>query len=209
MEDHEFLMVFNEELEKQTHPAHWITSNFTCDIATQVECGSCGKVHHSLSVITDVAIHVVGSSNIQAAVNSYFNRDDIEYLCKACGTYDVVKKKHSIVSAPACFCLQLRRFSDRGTKISDSIEISSKLSMKKHFLKSQVSEWEYKLVAVVNHFGESRNVGHYNAIILAPNGEYYEYDDRSVRKVSSSMVSGTDAYMLFYELIEVHTLRNA
>lgn len=200
---HEFLMVLNYELEKQVHPARWFTNSFTINLTTHIECGSCGKVHQSFSEITDIALHVVGNKTVQAAVDSYFHHDDIEYMCETCRTYDIVKKKHFILSAPECLCLQLRRFSDRGTKLTDEMEISSKLNIRKHFLKAQPSEWKYKLVAIVNHFGESRNIGHYNTIVLTSNEELYEFDDRSVRKVSSSLISGKDAYMLFYELIEV------
>lgn len=209
---HEFLMVFNQVLEKQPHSVQWFADNFTVDLATHVVCNSCGKVNESFSEVTDLALHVGKNGTIQTAVDSYFNYDDIEYLCEACRTYDVVKKKHFIVSAPSYLCLQIRRFSDRGSKIIDEIEISSELNITKHFLKNPDTESKYKLVAIVNHFGQSRNIGHYNAIVLTANGEHYEFDDRSVRKVSSNLVSGKDAYILFYELTEVtskHLLKYA
>lgn len=205
---HEFLIVLNHELDQQAHSARWFSNNFTVNLTTHVKCSSCGTVHESFSGVTDIAVHLKGNRSIQDAVDSYFNYDDIEYMCEACRTYDIVKKKNFIQTAPACLCLQLRRFSERGTKITDTIEIASELSLRKHFFKTQVLEWKYKLVVVVNHFGESQNIGHYNTIVLTPNGEYYELDDRTVRKVSSSLVSGKHSYMLFYELIEVTVFQN-
>lgn len=58
-------------------------------------------------------------------------------------------------------------------------------------------------MAVINHFGENIHIGHYNTIVLNAAEGCYEFDDRSVRKVSSSMISGKQAYLLFYELSEV------
>lgn len=202
---HEFLMLLNELLEKQPHSVRWFANNFTVNLATSVVCGSCGKVHESFNEVTDLALHVAGSRTVQTAVDSYFDHDDIQYLCEACRTFDIVKKKHFIVSASAYLCLQLRRFSNQGTKLTDEIEISSEISIRKHFLKTQDSESKYKLIAVINHFGESRNVGHYNTIVLTANGENYEFDDHNVRRVSSNLVSGKDAYLLFYERVEVTT----
>ncbi|XP_037050724.1 ubiquitin carboxyl-terminal hydrolase 36-like [Bradysia coprophila] len=199
---HEFLIVLNQELERPPHSARWFSNNFSMKLATSIKCDSCGKVHESTSPVTDLALHLEGNQSIQAAVDSYFDYDDVDFLCEECRTYDTVKKKHLILSAPPCICLQLRRFSEQGTKITDAIEISG-ISLKKHFLKTQTSEWNYELVAIVNHFGQSRNVGHYNTIVLTSNGEYYEFDDRSVRKVSSNIVSGENAYLLFYKQVEV------
>lgn len=206
---HEFLIVFNQVLEQQPHSVRWFPNNFSIDLATHILCGSCGKVHKSSSEVTDLAIHVVKNGTVQDAVDSYFNYDDIQYQCEGCRAYVIARKKHFIVSAPAYLCIQIRRFSGQGSKITDKIEILPKLSVKQHFLKTQDSESAYKLVAVVNHFGESRNIGHYNAIIVTTNGEHYEVDDRNVRKVSSNLVSGKNAYMLFYELTEVIIYRQS
>lgn len=202
-DSHEFLILLTQVLEKQPHSGQWFQNNFVANIATHVNCTSCGKVHQSCSRIADFALHLQGNQSIQTALDSYFSYDEIEYLCVSCKTYDTVKKKHFLLSAPDCLCLQLRRFSERGEKMNDEIEISSELCIRKYFLKTQAVAWKYKLVAVVNHFGQNRNMGHYNTIVLKPNDVYYEFDDRTVRQVSSNLVSGKNAYLVFYELITV------
>lgn len=202
-DSHEFLILLTEELEKQEHSALWFSNNFTANISTHVNCSSCGKVNRSTSEVVYFALHLQRDRSIQTALDSYFNYDDIEYLCESCRTYDIAKKKHFLLSGPDYLCLQLRRFSELGEKITNEIEISLELSVGKHFSKPQAREWKYKLIAVVNHFGQSRHAGHYNTIVLTPNGLHYEFDDRNVREVSSNLVSGKDAYILFYELIEV------
>lgn len=202
-DSHEFLIVFTEELEKQKHSARWFGNNFTANIVTHINCSSCGEVHKSCVEVLDFALHLQGNQSIQFALDSYFNFENAEYLCESCRTLDIAKKQHFLLSAPGCLCVQLRRISERGEKINDKIEISSELTLGKYFLKTQAVPWKYKLVAIVNHFGANRYVGHYNTIVLTPNDVCYEFDDRSVREVSSNIISGNIEYMLFYELIKV------
>ncbi|GBP64513.1 Ubiquitin carboxyl-terminal hydrolase 36 [Eumeta japonica] len=57
----------------------------------------------------------------------------------------------------------------------------------------------YKLVSVVTHIGPSQNCGHYTAIGQAPNGNYYQFDDSSVKPLPLSGVLATHAYIMFFE----------
>lgn len=57
----------------------------------------------------------------------------------------------------------------------------------------------YKLVSMVTHLGPSQNCGHYTAIGQAPNANYYQFDDSSVRPLPLSAVLGTNAYIMFFE----------
>lgn len=199
---HEFLMVLVQELEQQQHSASWFVKNFTCNIRTHVECSSCRKIHATNGEISDFTLTIQGNQSIQSSLDSYFNYDAIDYHCISCKKNRIAKMKYFLLSAPDCLCLQLRRFDKRNNKIKDNIQISLELNLSKYFLKNQACEWKYKLVAVINHFGESIHVGHYNTIVNADD-VCYEFDDRNVRKVSSSIISGNEVYLLFYELIEV------
>ena len=59
----------------------------------------------------------------------------------------------------------------------------------------------YDLYGVVNHFGNMAG-GHYTAFVLS-HGEWYEYDDSSVEKVTESAVKTRNAYCLFYKRRDV------
>lgn len=201
---HEFLMVLIQELEQQKHSARWFVNSFTVNIRTHVECSSCGKLHKTNGELTHFVLKIQGNQSIQSAMDSYFNYDPIEYYCSSCKVdKGSAEMKYFLLSAPDCLCLQLKRFDEQYKKINDSIEISSELRLSKYFLKKQSCNWNYKLVAVISHFGESLDIGHYNTIVINANDDCYEFDDRSVRKVSSNMVSGEAVYLLFYELKEV------
>lgn len=54
-------------------------------------------------------------------------------------------------------------------------------------------------MSLVTHLGPSQNCGHYTAIGQAPNNNYYQFDDSSVRPLPLSAVLGTNAYIMFFE----------
>lgn len=204
---HEFLLVLVQELESQKHSARWFVDRFTVNIRTHVECLSCGTIHKSNGEVADFTLSVRGNQSIQSAVDTYFEYAASESHCISCKDNKKSKMKYFLLNAPDCLCLHLRRFNKQYAKMKDDIEISSELKLSKYFLEKQACEWNYKLVAVINHFGESLHVGHYNTVVLNANDDCYEFDDRSVRKVSSSMISANAAYLLFYELQEVILFR--
>jgi len=201
---HEFLMLLTHELGKQNHSSSWFVNNFTADMKTQIECSLCGTVHSTSGKVADLLLEITGNESIQTSLDSYFNYDLIEeYHCEHRREVGVARKRPVLLTAPKCLCLQLKRFSEAKNKINDSIYITHEISLSTYFLKPQAREWKYKLVAVINHFGETLHVGHYNTIVITSTDRFYEFDDRNVRTVSSNMVSGSQAYLLFYELIEV------
>lgn len=195
-------MVLTEELERVAHSSSILKCNFSFTVTTHVSC-TCGTVHISYNEMVDLSLDLQRHRTIQNAIDEYFSDDDIQFRCDSCLSVDIAKKKYFLLTAPECLFVQLRRFSPTGIKIHDTIELSLELELKRHFLEDQDLQWKYKLVAVVNHFGESLNVGHYNTIALTSNGQCYEFDDRNVREVSSSLVSGRNAYILLYELVAV------
>lgn len=57
----------------------------------------------------------------------------------------------------------------------------------------------YDLVAVIVHHGTAGG-GHYTCYALnGPSGQWMEFDDSSVRPVSSETVANCQAYVLFYQ----------
>merc|ERR1712241_1071200 len=59
---------------------------------------------------------------------------------------------------------------------------------------------QYKLVSMITHVGPSPNCGHYTAIGEAGNGQFYQFDDSSVRPISAGQALNTASYVVFYEM---------
>lgn len=57
----------------------------------------------------------------------------------------------------------------------------------------------YTLVSVVTHYGISQNCGHYTAVGQSSDGEYYSFDDNTVRPIPVSDVLGSNSYIMFFE----------
>lgn len=197
-DSHYFLIMLTEVLEEQPHDAHWFKKNFTANLATHVNCSSCGKVHESASEVVDFGLFLPGNDTIQTALDAYFDHDDIDFLCENCEALNVARKKHFLLTSPKCLCLQLKRFSSYGKKINDKIEVSLELSLANHFLQPETIGDKYRLVAIINHSGQAMHVGHYSTIVFTPDNTFYEFDDRSVREVSSNFFAQSCPYVIFY-----------
>ena len=58
----------------------------------------------------------------------------------------------------------------------------------------------YDLKAVCNHVGSRLNSGHYTASCYnSVNGNWYHFDDRSVRCIDEKEIINCGSYLLFYE----------
>lgn len=54
-------------------------------------------------------------------------------------------------------------------------------------------------MSVVTHYGISQNCGHYTAVGQSSDGEYYSFDDNTVRPIPVSDVLGSNSYIMFFE----------
>lgn len=109
------------------------------------------------------------------------------------------------MSSPSCLCVTLKRFSNFSSgKSNQNIKISPVLSASKYFddtiADNLLLPYKYRLVAVVNHLGQSRHAGHYTTTVSTKN-KFYQFDDSFVRKVDA--VKGDEAYILYYECVKV------
>lgn len=203
---HEFLVLLAEEMEKQKqkHYLTWHEENFVADVKTVVECSVCKSSYETDGTIGDFALDIHGQKSVQSAMDLYFDSESVDgYLCVGCAKRVRMEKQHFLTSTPPCLSIQLKRFSESRGKLNTNIEISPELNLSNYFAESSVHELKYKLIAVVNHLGKTRHSGHYTTIVCTLNEAYYEFDDKDVRQVNANSIKGCEAYLLFYELIEV------
>ena len=117
---------------------------------------------------------------------------------------------------PDTLCVHLKRF-------RHDYSFSSKISTKVSFPLSglDLSPWllcrqseeshTYSLTGVICHHGVSGIGGHYTAYCRNPgDGQFYHYDDSSVRLVDEATVANSDsAYVLFYKKDANNDLKQA
>lgn len=80
-------------------------------------------------------------------------------------------------------CVQLKRFSVLGSKISRCIGFEQTIDIGPYLWREPGEtsrKLVYKLMSMVTHVGTSVNCGHYTAVAQVSNGQYYCFDDSCV-----------------------------
>lgn len=194
-----------DQYSKETTPLNQLLGGY---LRSTVTCLSCKYESITFQHFEDMSLDITRVSTLNEALAGYFSRENLEecgYKCESCKKKVSATKRFSLERAPVVLCIQLKRFNVMGGKLSKQIQISQNLDLRKH-LAAQCDpnqSCNYKLVSMVTHLGGSASGGHYTAIGLAPNGNYYHFDDSCVSNVSIDNVLRTNAYVLFYELVHI------
>lgn len=201
---HEFLKLFTEEMAKQKHSDNSFENLFNTSITSEVKCSTCKTINKTLGSVSELFLDI-GKKSIENALQSFFEDEVVQYRCESCKATVSARKKFFLEKAPDSLCIALKRFTASQRKINGNIDISTNLNLSQYFSENQTREWKYKLVAVINHIGKNPNSGHYTTITNIDN-QYYMFDDSNVESISENEVLGSNAYILFYQLIQVFYL---
>lgn len=129
--------------------------------------------------------------------------DNNDYKCEACKRRVPATKQFSLERAPKVLCVQLKRFSVLGGKISRHIGFKQTVDMGPHLWREPGEperHLNYKLMSMVTHMGPSVNCGHYTAVAQVSTGQYYSFDDACVRPINLGNVLNTNAYIMIFEM---------
>ncbi|XP_058458331.1 ubiquitin carboxyl-terminal hydrolase 36 isoform X2 [Malaya genurostris] len=194
-----------EQYSKETTPLNQILGGY---LRSEVKCLSCQHISTTFQHFEDLLLDIRKASSIEEALGGYFARERLEemqYKCESCKKRVAATKQFSLERAPFVLCIQLKRFSMLGGKINKHVELRRELDLTPYSSKSAASSGRltYKLVSMVTHLGNTQHCGHYTAIGSTESGNYYVFDDSSVRPTSIQNVTSTNAYIIFYELESV------
>ena len=195
-----------DNASKETTPFNQIFGGY---MRQEVTCLRCKHVSTTFQHFMDILLDIRQVSNIEEALSQYFRQEKIGgsgddganmYKCEKCKVKVPAKKRYLIERPPAVLCIQLKRFSLFGGKISKPVQLSRRLDVAQYVKTASSSPVQYSLVAMITHVGPSPNCGHYTAIGEAANGQFYQFDDSSVRPISVGQVLNTASYVVFYEM---------
>jgi len=162
----------------------------------------------------DLLLDIRQVSTIEDALQMHFRQErigghgenpDSMYKCEKCHIKVPAKKRCLIERPPAVLCIQLKRFSLMGGKISKPVQLSPILNMTQFVNPGSCNgaEFQYKLVSMITHVGPSPNCGHYTAIGEAAGGQFFQFDDSAVRPISVNQAMNTASYVVMYEMTKV------
>lgn len=192
-----------DSYSKETTPINQIFGGY---IRTEVKCLQCGHVSTTFQHFQDLLVDIRKASTLDEALNSYFSREQLDnndYKCEACKRRVPATKQFSLERAPKVLCVQLKRFSVLGGKISRHIDFRQTIDMGPYLWRESnepLQQLTYKLMSIVTHMGPSVNCGHYTAVAQVSTGQYYSFDDSYVRPISLSNVLNTNAYIMIFEM---------
>ena len=126
-----------------------------------------------------------------------------EWHCNKCKRRVMASKQIELFYLPRIMCICLTRFLKKGrfydyTKNNSLVEFPlDNLNMERYICGPDKFHSKYDLFAVSQHFG-GMGGGHYTAVCKNIDGFWYEYDDRSLTRISPRNVCSSAAYVLFY-----------
>jgi ubiquitin carboxyl-terminal hydrolase 4/11 len=155
----------------------------------------------------------------------------VEYKCERCKAETRKTKAMQLYTPPATLVLHLKRFSSRGgggggggggvlvalgafgrapsfarmRKNTAAVDVPARLNIAPHCnaegLATAHASGLYELIAVSEHSG-SMGGGHYTATGCAvSDGQWYEFNDSRMRRVSCPEGPSSSAYVLFYRMV--------
>lgn len=192
-------------MENENHPDMCFGSKFMADINADIECLECKTIYKNKNRVGDFIVNILRKRSVEEAFQSFFEHEIVEeYKCIRCMKSVLATKTFSLFSTPEYLCIILNRLQNRRRKYNKNIEINQEMKVE-CFAENQVSHWKYGLVSIINHIGTHYNKGHYTTTVNSHNT--YTFDDSQVRKQNT--ISGSEAYILIYERIQVINLSNS
>ncbi|EFN62098.1 Ubiquitin carboxyl-terminal hydrolase 42 [Camponotus floridanus] len=192
-----------DSYSKETTPINQIFGGY---IRTEVKCLQCQHVSTTFQHFQDLLVDIRKANTLDEALNSYFSREQLDnndYKCEACKRRVPATKQFTLERPPKVLCVQLKRFSVLGGKISRHIGFKQTIDMSPYLWREPGESprpLTYKLMSMVTHMGPSVNCGHYTAIAQVSSGQYYSFDDCCVRPISLNNVLSTNAYIMIFEM---------
>ncbi|KAF3705843.1 Ubiquitin carboxyl-terminal hydrolase 2 [Channa argus] len=185
---------------------------FVGQLKSSLTCTVCGFRSTVFDPFWDLSVPIVQKNLGEVTLKDclrLFTKEDVldgeeRPTCNKCKARRKCTKKFSIQKFPRILVLHLKRFSDsniRASKLSTYVNFPLKDLDLREFASESSERAVYNLYAVSNHSGNALG-GHYTAYCRNQTlGEWYSYNDSRVNPMSSSQVRSSNAYVLFYELV--------
>nr|QBK93680.1 MAG: ubiquitin carboxyl-terminal hydrolase [Pithovirus LCPAC404] len=170
---------------------------------SSLECEICYKISDSSTIFTTLNLPIVAEekSNTVDLSTLYLHYADVErnidYHCINCKRDTPHSKKFSVIDPPQNLIISLKRFTPSLQKIAVPVDFPLF-----DFVLIDHENSPYKLYAVVQHYGNQINSGHYIATVFnAKDGIWRVYDDSLSSDILFDQIDlSENCYILFYTM---------
>ena len=192
-------------------------------LRSRVTCHHCKHDSDTFDPFQDLSLDVrKGIGSVKQALDAFTMPEALsgtpKYRCDSCKRRVDATKRFTIDAAPTVLTVHLKRFGIFGNKINAPVSFGESLHLGKYMserhkaapagvagdaaydaaVSTAGAAQQYKLFAVIHHFGSGPNVGHYVASVRAPDGQWLRMDDSYVSRMAQSPAGDASAYILFY-----------
>lgn len=144
----------------------------------------------------------IANGSVDQYLQKYLVEVIEDYSCESCKDKASKKKRVLLIShAPDILAVQLKRFDYNGTKDSSYVGINTSFDLGRFRDPDNHGRLCYELSAVIKHAGTS-GFGHYTCSAKGPDGNWYNFNDRSISKSSAAEATGKGPftpYILYYQ----------
>ena len=160
---------------------------------------------HSYSAICTFSLPINIDSNYSTIYDSFdlFTKPQIldgenKWKYDKDGKYYDIEKSLLVWRFPNILIIHFKRFDNNGNKINNNVDFPiNNLDLRKYCCGYDKKNSLFSLYGVCNHIG-TINSGHYYSY-CKHNGDWYNYDDDNISKISESNIVSKNAYCLFYK----------
>ncbi|PVF96341.1 cysteine proteinase [Serendipita vermifera] len=188
----------------------WVHRLFGGQFRSRVHCSECGHNSDTFDTLLDLSVDVGNCGSLATALRKFAVVERLEgknkYKCEKCNKPVNALKQITVHKAPEALCIQLKRFTPWGRKLTHPVAYSSNLSLQDVMSEEQISP-EYTLYGIIVHAGSTPNSGHYYAYIKNTAGRWTRVNDDDVDLIKAPPLEHKNAYMLFY--MRQHSLHDS
>ena len=161
-------------------------SNANCNMSNQLQVEN----------LSDIIPVEFSGYTLESCMEHYFSPEEIERQCLNCASTSATQVT-TFVKEPETLIIQLNRFTysqndNRVVKINEPLIFQNNIQLP--------SGTTYKMIATINHIGETANAGHYTCLVKDPDAaNYFLVDDGSVfPSVAIGEEISEQVYLLVY-----------
>jgi ubiquitin carboxyl-terminal hydrolase 8 len=187
-----------------------IVENFNGQTQIKVVCNDCGNISERYEPWLMIKAPIPGADvvggpapHMTSCLNAAFETETLDdYDCEKCKTKTRATLRHQISRLPPVVILSLKRFTNRGHKVTgfipwdlDGLDFAAWMAFDRDPFRDIRAETQYKTISVIEHQGGTHG-GHYRMYNRnAAANTWEEYDDASVRTVAPENVITPQSYI--------------
>lgn len=161
-----------------------------------IECTVCSNT----KTIYDnfVSIPLIPHETVEQAINYYFNYESLEgFRCSECTATHSSYQLYKLDETPKILCFYINRINSESNKNQSEMLIEKTIYLTEYTKRNEKTI--YELYSMINHIGNTINMGHYITVCRNENDSCWLFNDENMKQIKFQDIVLED--VLFYKKI--------